>query len=92
MNNARQIQQYLIVTLDLRNAFGEVQHNLIDCVLKYHHVSQDIPEIVKNLYCCFKTSILSDCFVTNFVYMEKVVLQGGCLSLLISNLIVYPVC
>ena len=54
MNNARQIQQYLIVTLDLRNAFGEVQHNLINCVLKYHHVSEDIPEIVKNLYCCFK--------------------------------------
>ena len=57
MNNARQIQQYLIVTLDLRNAFGEVQHNLIDCVLKYHHVSEDIPEIVKNLHCCFKASI-----------------------------------
>ena len=72
INNARKSQRPLIVTLlDLRNAFGEVHHNLINCVLKHHHVPEDVREIVKNLYCCFKTSMLTDGFVTDFVHMEK---------------------
>ena len=66
--------------LDLGNAFGEVHHNLIDYVLEYHHSPNDVREIVKNLYCCFKTFILSDGFVTDFVHME--------ISLLMLNLII----
>ena len=43
INYARKSQRSLIVTLlDLRNAFGEVHHNLIDCVLEHHHVPEDI--------------------------------------------------
>ena len=74
--------------LDLRNAFAEVHHNLIYCVLEYRHVPENIREIVKNLYCCFKTSILTDEFVTDFVHMQKGVLQGDCSSPLIFNLII----
>ena len=74
--------------LDLRNAFAEVHHNLIYCVLEYRHVPENIREIVKNLYCCFKTSILTDEFVTDFVHMQKGVLQGDCFSPLIFNLII----
>ena len=89
INNARKSQRSLTVTLlDLRNAFGEVHHNLIDCVLEYHHVPENIREIVKNLYCCFKTSILTDEFVTDFVHMQKGVLQGDCFSPLIFKLII----
>ena len=72
INNARKSQRSLTVTLlDLRNAFGEVHHNLIDCVLEYHHVLENIRKIVKNLYCCLKTSILTEKFVTDFVHMQK---------------------
>ena len=71
--------------LDLRNAFGEVHHNLIDCILEHHHVPEDIREIVENLYCCFKISMLTDVFVTDFKHMEKVVLQGDCFSSLMFN-------
>ena len=74
--------------LDLRNVFGEVHHNLIDCVLEHHHVPEDIREIVKNLYCCFESSTLTDGFVTDFVHMEKGVLQGDCFSSLMFNLII----
>ena len=81
INNARKSQRFLIATLlDLRNVFGEEHHNLIDCILEYHHVLDDIREIVKNLYCCFKASILTDGFVTEFVHMEKGDLQGDCFS------------
>ena len=42
-NNARKNQRTLIVTLlYLRNVFGEVHQNLIDCVLEHDHVPQDI--------------------------------------------------
>ena len=72
INNARKSQRSLIVTLlELRNAFGEVHHNLINCVLEHHHVPEDVREIVKNLYCCFKTSMLTDGCVTDFAHMEK---------------------
>ena len=55
INNARQSQRSLIVTLlGLRNAFGQVYHNLIDCVLEHHHIPEDIREIVKNLYVVLK--------------------------------------
>ena len=61
INNARTYQRSLIVTLlELRNAFDEVHQNLTVCVLEHHHVPEDIREVVKNLYCCFKTSMLTD--------------------------------
>ena len=48
INNAPKSQRSLIVTLlDLRNAFGEVHHNLTDCVLEHHHVPEDVREIIK---------------------------------------------
>ena len=47
INNAQKSQRSLTVTLlDLRNAFGEVHHDLINCVLEYHHVPESIREIV----------------------------------------------
>ena len=43
INNGRKSERSLIVKfLDLGNTFGEVHHNLIDCVLEHHHVSEDI--------------------------------------------------
>ena len=48
--------------------------------MKHHHVPKDIQEIAKNLFCCFKTSMLTDGFVTDFVHMEKGVLQRDCFS------------
>ena len=44
------IQQSLIVTLlELRNAIGEIHHNLTACVLEHHHAPEDNRKIVKNL-------------------------------------------
>ena len=65
-----------------------MHHNLIDCVLEHHHVQDDIRDIVKNLCCCFKTSLLTDGFVTDLIHMEKGVLQGYCFTLLMFNSII----
>ena len=77
-----------MILLDLDNAFGEVHHNLIDCVLVYHHIPEDIREIVKNLYCYFKTSILTDELVTYFIHLQNGVLRIDSFSPLIFNLII----
>ena len=51
INTARTKQRSLIITLlDLKNAFGEVHHNLITSVLDYHHIPEHIKLITWDLY------------------------------------------
>ena len=86
INKARNKQRSLVVTLlDLKNAFGEVHHNLIQCVLGYHHIPNHINDIILNLYTGFKTSIITSEFRTPFIPIGRGVLQGDCLSPLLFN-------
>ena len=75
-----------ITLLDLKNAFGEVHHNLIQTALDYHHIPDHIKSLVKSLYTDFKTSILTNEFRTPFISVGRGVLQGDFLSLLLFNL------
>ena len=87
INKARTKQRSLVITLlDLKNAFGEVHHNLIQTALDYHHISDHIKSLVKSLYTDFKTSILTNEFRTPFISVGRGVLQGDCLSPLLFNL------
>ena len=87
INTARSKQRSLIITLlDLKNAFGEVHHNLITSVLDYHHIPEHIKLITKDLYTDFKTSILTSSFQTPFISVRRGVLQGNCLSPLLFNM------
>ena len=87
INQARIRQRSLIITLlDLKNAFGEVHHNLIKSVLGYHHIPDHIQLIIKSLYTNFKTSIITSKFNTPFIQVGRGVLQGDCLSPLLFNL------
>ena len=43
INQAKIKQRSVVITLlDLKNAFGEVHHNLIQSVLDYHHIPKDV--------------------------------------------------
>ena len=87
INNARLKQRQVVVTLlDLKNAFGEVNHNLIISALDYHHVSPAMQGLVKDLYTNFSISISTEDFKTPFIRIGKGVLQGDCLSPLLFNL------
>ena len=87
INKARIKQRSLVITLlDLKNAFGEVHHNLIQSVLEYHHVPDHIKDIVKSLYTNFKTSVITSDFRTPFITVGRGVLQGDCLSPLLFNM------
>ena len=51
INNARVKQRSLHVTLlDLKNAFGEVNHNLLDCVFEYHHILIKVRTLVRDRF------------------------------------------
>ena len=89
INNARAKQKSLHVTLlDLKNAFGEVNHNLLDCAFKYHHIPIKVRTLVRDLYTDYSTAIASDAFVTDFILAGGGVLQGDCLSPLAFNMVI----
>ena len=87
INTARTKQRSLVITLlDLKNAFGELHHNLIYEVLKYHHIPDPINELIRSLYTNFQTSIITKQFSTPFITVGRGVLQGDCLSPLLFNM------
>ena len=87
IDRARVGQRSLVITLlDLKNAFGEVHHNLISEVLRYHHIPIHVQNLIKNLYTGFKTSILTSEYHTSFLPVGRGVMQGDCLSPLLFNM------
>ena len=87
MNHARNKQRSLIVTLiDLRNAFGEVNHSMLTQVMNYHNLPGSLSNLVLDLYNGFKISVAAKDFVTNPILVERGVLQGDSLSPLLFNL------
>ena len=87
INKARIRQRSVVITLlDLKNAFGEIHHNLIQSVLDYHHIPDHIKFVIKSLYTDFQTSIITSQFRTPFMTVGRGVLQGDCLSPLLFNI------
>ena len=86
--NKVRIKQCSIVStmLDLKNAFGEVHHNLIYEVLRYHYISNHINHLIECLYSGFHKSIITSDFNTSYIPIGRGALQGGCLSPSLFNL------
>ena len=84
INHVRCYQRNLVITLqDLKNAFGELDHNLITSVLHYHHVPDHIRSLIGPFYTNYTISFGTNDFITNPINVEKGVLQGDSLSPLI---------
>ena len=87
IRKAKLKQKSLVITLlDLKNAFGEVHHNLIPEVLQHHLIPLHMQTILRDLYSNFRTSIVSTLFHTPIIKVGRGVLQGDCLSTLTFNL------
>ena len=72
IDQVRNKQRSLVVTLlDLRNAFGEVLHELIKSVLPFHNIPSHIEELIDNVYQDFRISIATKGFVTEPVIVHK---------------------
>ena len=89
INHSRKQQRSVTITLiDLKNAFGEVHHSLIQSVLLDHYILDEINCIVKILYSDFHISVISNDFHTKYIAVEKGVVQGDSVSPLIFSLII----
>ena len=87
ISHARQKQRSLVVTLiDLKNAFGEVHHELICAVLRFHHILRSIQKFILHLYDGFHISDAANGFFMDPIPVQRGVLQGDCLSPLIFNM------
>ena len=81
-------QRSLVITLlDIRNDFGEVRQNLIQEMLRFHHIPNEIQSLIKDLYTDLKMSIITTGYGPPFIPVTKGVLQGDCLSPLTFNMI-----
>ena len=82
INHTRYYQRNLIITLlDVKNAFGELDHQLINSVLRYHHEPDHISSLVSSFYMNYYVSVGTSEFITNPVVVEK-----GAQSPLIFNM------
>ena len=87
IREAKRHQNGLVVTLlDLKNAFGEFQHELIRAALQYHHLPQLFIELFNSIYLNAVISVASNKEWTDFLEVEKGVLQGDPCSPLLFNL------
>ena len=88
IRHAKLKQRTLVITLlDLKNAFGEVHHSLIIEILKYHHMPNEVQNMISDLYGNFTTRIACKVYITDPILVERGVLQGDCLSPLLFNLV-----
>ena len=87
INHSRRKQRDMVITLlDLKNAFGEVSHDLLRMTLKFHHVPEEIISLINEFYTDYHVSVGTKSFVTDPIAVERGVLQGDCLSPILFNL------
>ena len=91
INHARRYQRNLIITLlGLKNAFDVLDHQLINSVMRYHHIPDHISSLVGSFYTNYSILVGTSDFITNPVVFKKGELQGDSLSPLIFNMCFNP--
>ena len=75
MREVKRHQRTMIVTLlDLRNAFGEVNHGLIYSSLRYHNVPEEIISIIKDIYTNSTITVAHGNTNSELIHVERGVL------------------
>ena len=88
LKTAKKEQRSITVALlDLRNAFGEVHHNLISAALRFLHVPPELIQMLQNIYSNNFIVVSMENRVTQPIErVERGVLQGDPCSPLLFNL------
>ena len=82
----REKRSIVICLLDLKNAFGEVPHQLIEKTLKYHHLPSEIIDIFKDIYDDNSVCVSLNKSHTSPIAIGRGVLQGDPCSPLLFNI------
>ena len=90
IKRAKNKQRQIIITLlDLKNAFGKVDHKLLLLkVLEYHPIPDEIKLLITGYYKNNTITIGTDTNTTDPLIVAKGVLQGDCLSHLLFNMVI----
>jgi hypothetical protein len=87
IKSAKRHQRSLFLALfDLRNAFGEVRHNLIRQSLDYHHCPELFISLFNSIYSDFNIVVSCNKAITDPIQVQKGVLQGDPCSPLLFNI------
>ena len=87
IDKARNSQRSVVISLlDLKNAFGEVHHDLIQEVILHHHIPDKTQALISSLYDGFHTAVIADHYSTPAIPFRRGVLQGDYLSPLLFNM------
>ena len=76
----------VVTLLDLKNAFGEVHHNLIDFSLKFHNVPDSVSTLIKGIYEQSSVQFSWSDNTTPPIGVQQGVLQGDPCSPLVFNI------
>src|SRR5206468_1261035 len=71
----RQLSLFTVL-FDLRNAFGEIRHDLIRTSLKYHCVPDLFVDLFNGIYSDFSISVICNNSITVPIHVQRGVLQG----------------
>ena len=72
----------------MSKGFGGINHNLLIDSLKIHHIHAEIIQLITSLYSDYDISILTDNSMTSPIKVQRGILQGDSLLLLLFSLIV----
>ena len=87
IREAKRRQNSLVITLlDLKNAFGEVHHELIRAALTYHQLPDLFIQLFDCIYRDLVISVSTNKEWSDFIRVERGVLQGDLCSPLLFNL------
>ena len=92
MNNAKENGLPLFMTfLDLANAFGSISHRLIQDMLSYVAVPDQVTKYICDAYSKLRGFVSSSSWTTEFFPIERGVFQGDTLSPLIFLIAFNPI-
>src|SRR4029077_7419830 len=72
----RHPRSIFLALFDLKNAFGEVRHNLIRSSLAYHNVPELFISLFNCIYSNFNIVVSCNSAITDPIQVQKGVLQG----------------
>lgn len=89
MREAKHQQRNLTLCwIDLANAYGSVQHNLIFLALEHYHLPAHFVRLIKNMNFSLSVLILTNSWSTSSFPLQVGIFQGDPLSVVIFNLVI----
>ena len=72
-----------VVWLDLANAYGSIPHKLIETALRHYHIPDSARNLIMNYFNGINLRFSSNTFTTNWLQLEKGIVTGCTISVIL---------